>query len=97
MPDNGIDPLDGEPVYYTVDDLAYLTGRDRQVIRKLIRDGRVPSVQDPKDRRRRLVPDTAIPTIVRLRQEGVVWRESTLTRSDGTTVTIRIRRKKEPT
>jgi hypothetical protein len=84
-----------EPEYLIVDEVAHLTGRNPQVIRKLIRDELIPSIQDPEDGRRRLVPDTAIPAIMRMRQEGTVTKAVTFTRSNGSTIVKRIRVRKE--
>jgi excisionase family DNA binding protein len=57
-------PVSGRPVYYTVDEAAWLLGVPRSTVRKAIRTGVIPVV---RRRFRLVVPDYAL---VRLLDES---------------------------
>jgi predicted transcriptional regulator len=84
MPDT--EQADGP--YYTVEDVANLTGRSDQMVRRWIREEVVQSIQDPSDGRRRLVPWGELAVIAGQPRRGYRRKTVTLTRSDGSTFTI---------
>lgn len=95
MPDIAPHDIKTEVEYLSVADVAYLTSRRQDVIRRYIRDGVIDSIPDPTDRRTRLVPDTELIKVIRRPQHGLVRRRVTLTLSDGSTVTRVIPVRKE--
>jgi hypothetical protein len=91
----GYAPIEVPERYYEIKDLAHRVGRNPELIRQWVQAGRVPSIQDPERKNGRLIPESAIPAILRMREVGSEWREVTYTRPDGTTFTRVVHVKRE--
>jgi hypothetical protein len=84
------DDIDIEPAdtLYDAKTVAELTGRHLKLIHRWQREGRIRSVPDPTDGRRKLIPSTELLVIAKIPQVGTVKREITFTRMrDGSTFT----------
>ena len=83
--------------YWTVDTVSQLTGRHPVTIRGWIRSGRIKSVQDTLDGRRRLIPVSEIAVILARPKHGRRLKKVLLSKSDGSTIarTIPVPRKPE--
>ena len=96
MPEPGTGSPMIEPTYLTVADVARLTDRHEDVIRRYIRENLIDSVPDPRNRHRRLIPDMELATIWRQPKHGYETRSVKLSKSDGSTINVRVlMRKKE--
>ena len=85
MKDPNTDPADE---FYTVKLMAQLTGRSPAIIRRYIRNGTVASIQDPTDRRQRLIPWIEAAKIARQPRRGHRRVTTSATMSDGTTIRL---------
>jgi hypothetical protein len=78
--------LDPQPVLYSVAEVARMTNRSPDVIRRYVRNGTVAVTPDPSDGRAHLIPAEEIPNILRRpRQDGRVKLVQLTRQSDGYT------------
>ena len=88
MPDADTQTGTEEPTeYYRAEDAAALTARPISMIYRYIRDGLIDHIDDPEDGRRKLIPWTALATIIHQPKRGYRRRRVQLTLPNGTVIT----------
>ncbi len=83
------------PELYTVETAARMTGRNPQVVRRMIAKGIVRAIDHPTDRRAKLIPYDQLKVILAQPALGAVPRTTILAMSDGTMRTIHYMAKPE--